>query len=114
MIESERRRDRWIRRVSVIAWSVTGVILLIFAAITASRIAYTMRQVEVGVAPSGAVWETAMPLVIVVGLISLLVAVLATVGVFLRLRTASLHEIQLRLAALEQMLVEREKVERAE
>jgi len=34
----------------------------------------------------------------------LLIAALSTVGVFLRQRTASLAEIQLRLAALEDML----------
>lgn len=113
MIDAERRRDRWIRRVSVVAWSVAGTILLVFAAISATRIADTMQRVEVGIMPSGAVYDAAMPLLIVVGLISLLIAVLATVGIFLRLRTASLHEIQLRLAALEQMLVERDKVERA-
>ena len=38
--------------------------------------------------------------------LSLLVAVLSTVGVFLRFRTASLAEIQLRLAAVEQMLTD--------
>jgi hypothetical protein len=36
--------------------------------------------------------------------LSLLVAGLSTVGIFLRLRTARLAEIQLRLAALEEML----------
>ena len=35
---------------------------------------------------------------------STLIATLSTVGIFLRLRTASLQEIQLRLAALEAML----------
>jgi hypothetical protein len=45
----------------------------------------------------------------VLGELSLLVAVLATVGVFLRFRTASLAEIQLRLAALEGMVGEREE-----
>ena len=37
---------------------------------------------------------------------SVLIATLATVAVFLRLRTASLSEIQLRLAALEEMLAD--------
>jgi len=46
----------------------------------------------------------AMPLIGVLWTLSLLVSALTTVGVFLRLRTASLSEIQLRLAALEEML----------
>jgi uncharacterized membrane protein len=41
---------------------------------------------------------------VVVGVLGLLVAILSTVGIFLRLRTASLSEIQLRLAALEEMI----------
>jgi hypothetical protein len=51
-----------------------------------------------------AVFGSAMPLFIVLGFLSVLIATLSTVGVFLRLRTASLTEIQLRLAALEEML----------
>lgn len=45
-----------------------------------------------------------MPLIAVVGVLSLLIATPSTVGVFLRLSTASLAGIQLRLAALEDML----------
>ena len=108
MIDRERRRDRWVRRVSVAAWTLTFVVFIGFAAITANRVAVTMRQVDVGMAPAGAVWDALMPLIAVVGTVSLLVAVLSTVGIFLRLRTASLHEIQLRLAALESMLTDRQ------
>jgi hypothetical protein len=45
-----------------------------------------------------------MPLFDVLWKLSLLVAGLSTVGIFLRLRTASLSEIQLRLAALEELV----------
>ena len=41
---------------------------------------------------------------IVLGVLSVLIATLSTVGMFLRQRTASLAEIQLRLAALEELL----------
>ena len=40
--------------------------------------------------------------------ISLLIGTLSTVGIFLRLRTASLGEVQLRLAALEEMLLSKQ------
>ncbi len=49
-----------------------------------------------------------MPLIAVTGVLSVLIATVSTVGIFLRLRTASLAEIQVRLAALEQMLLEGE------
>ncbi len=45
-----------------------------------------------------------MPLVRSVGAVSLLVAVLSTAALLLRFRAASLDEIRLRLAAVEQML----------
>jgi hypothetical protein len=36
-----------------------------------------------------------------------LIATVSTIGVFVRMRAASLHEIQLRLAALEDLLASR-------
>jgi hypothetical protein len=45
-----------------------------------------------------------IPLLTVVGMLSALVATLSTIAIFLRLRTSSLSEIQLRLAALEDIL----------
>lgn len=112
LIDREARRDRRLRRVSAVAWSATFIVLIGFAAIIAGRVATTMRQVEVGMAPARAVWEAVMPLVAVVGTVSLLIAVLSTVGIFLRLRTASLHEIQIRLSALESMLTEQQAATR--
>jgi hypothetical protein len=60
-----------------------------------------------GKVPRRAIADAALPLIVVLGLLSLLIATLTTVGIFLRLRTASLAEIQLRLAALEDMLASR-------
>ena len=106
MVARERRRDRVVRRVSVAAWVVTIVAVLIFAAIVVLRLIYVAQLVAVGAVQRHALWESLVPLVLVLGTLSLLVAVLATVAVFLRLRTASLLEIQLRLAALEGMVAE--------
>lgn len=107
IIEQERRRDRLIRRVSVIAWTTTLVILLFFAVIIGVQVAQTAKLSEAGAVAWTAVFWSAMPLVVVLGIISLLIATLSTIGIFLRLRTASLAEIQLRLAALEGMLTSR-------
>ena len=107
LIEAEKRRDRTIRRISIIAWSVTFLVLLVFAAITGAEVIRTLELVQVGAMGREAVFAMLMPLIKVVGAVSLLIAVLSTVGMFLRLRTASLSEIQLRLAALEEMLLSR-------
>ena len=112
MIEADKRRDRRLRRLTVAAWSVTLLVVLIFAGMIGREVMRTIQLEEVGVAPPGAVLDAVMPLVGVVGGLSLLIAVLGTVGVFLRLRTASLHEIQLRLSALEEMLAERGSADR--
>jgi hypothetical protein len=101
MVAEERRRDRTVRRVSIVAWAVTFVAVAIFASIMVIRMIHMAQLVAVGVVQRDALWRSAVPLVAVLGVLSLLVAVLATVAIFLRLRTASLVEIQLRLAALE-------------
>ena len=103
-IDREKRRDRLLRRTSVVAWSLTILILLLFAAYMLMRIVRVQRLVEVGVALPGATYDAALPLLIVIGLFALLVATLSTIGIFLRLRTASLSEIQHRLASLEEMV----------
>ncbi|UCD24297.1 MAG: hypothetical protein JSW51_14960 [Gemmatimonadota bacterium] len=104
VIEREKRRDRLVRRVSIIAWSVTGGAVLAFGGVTAVHVWRLVQFVNEGVAPWQVVVDRVMPFIAVIGVLGLLIAVLSTVGIFLRLRTASLSEIQLRLAGLEEMV----------
>jgi len=104
-IEAEKRRDRLVRRISIVAWAVTLAVLLVFTVMVGIEVSRTLALMRVGAVSSGALVGVIMPFIAVVGTVSLLIAVLSTVGVFLRLRTSSLSEIQWRLAALEQMLV---------
>ena len=103
-IETERRRDRFVRRVCVAAWTATFAVALVFAAIVAVPVFQMVRLVQVGAMTWAGVVGAAMPFLGVLWTLCLLIAALSTVGVFLRQRTASLAEIQLRLAALEEML----------
>ena len=99
-IDRERRLDKRLRRLSVIAWTFTLLVMLFLVLLTALEVRIFWA---LGMVP----WvmnRTAMPLLIVLVVLGALIATLATVGIFLRLRTASLMEIQLRLAALEEML----------
>jgi hypothetical protein len=107
IIDNEKRRDRFIRRVSITAWSVTFAIVLLVAIMVSAQLVQMIKGVRVGTVPWSAVIGSAMPLVDVLWKLSLLVAALSTVGIFLRLRTASLAEIQLRLATLEELLANR-------
>ncbi|HSA54991.1 MAG TPA: hypothetical protein VLE53_04765 [Gemmatimonadaceae bacterium] len=107
LVEREKRRDRALRRVSVGAWSITFILLLLLAVAVGMQVSQMLQAVSAGVIPLTAVFWSAMPLISVLGILSVLIGTLSTVGIFLRLRTASLTEIQLRLAALEEMLATR-------
>lgn len=106
-IEKEKRRDSLLRKVSVIAWTITVLLLLIYGAMVASKVTRLQDMVSVGLATEQDVFNATIPLIAVVGTVMLLVATLSTIGIFLRMRTATLSEIQLRLAALEAMLASR-------
>lgn len=106
-IESERRRDRFVRRISVGAWSVTFILVLLLGGIFGSQVAFLTKTPLFGGMSWMMIAGLATPFLISLGILSVLIATLATVGVFLRMRTASLLEIQLRLAALEEMLAQR-------
>ena len=106
-IEIEKRRDRVLRRVTVSAWTVTFVLVLVLAAMVGAQVVQMARGALVGALPWTSVIGVAMPLVVVLGILSVLVAALSKIGMFLRMRTASLAEIQLRLGALEDMLASR-------
>jgi hypothetical protein len=103
-IENEKRRDRLIKRVSITAWTITFVLVAIMTVMVGFQVWQLARGAMVGALPWISVLGAAMPLVITLGLLSVLVAALSTIGIFLRMRTASLAEIQLRLAALEDMI----------
>jgi hypothetical protein len=100
----ERRVDTLIRTVCVTAWSITFAVAAGYAALVWTQVAQIRAKVAVGVLSSEAVVAAILPLVMALGVLTLLIAALTTVGVFLRFRGATLHDIQLRLAALEDMI----------
>ena len=107
LIENEKRRDRFIRWVSIIAWTATFLIVLLVAGMTAASVIEMRKLQLVGAVTWMAVMAAALPLIDVLWKLGLLVASLSTLAIFLRLRTSSLAEIQLRLSALEEMLASR-------
>lgn len=106
IIEGEKKRDRLVRRVSLTAWIVTLTVMLIFAGIVGADVLRMISRVGLGAATNRDVLHALIPLLVVVGTTSLLLALVSTASVFLRFRTASLADIQLRLATLEAMLSE--------
>lgn len=106
-VEREKRIDRRVRRVTIAAWTITLVLVVVFVVIAGLQLAEVLQARRLFPLPWSAVAQRAFPLLVVLGLLSVLVATLGTIAVFLRLRTASLLEIQLRLAALEEILSSR-------
>ena len=104
LVENERRRDRFIRRVNIIAWSISLSLILVIAVLVVLSISQFVGPAVSGDVPWMVLLGSAMPLIDVLWKLSLLVATLSTVALFVRLRTSSLVEIQIRLAALEEMI----------
>jgi hypothetical protein len=107
MIEEEKRRDQSLRRLAKTAWIVAVVVVLAYGTLTAIQVWEMMQSFMGGLLPMSTAAAMATPFLISLGILSVLVATVTTIGTFLRLRTTSLHEIQLRLAALEEMLAAR-------
>lgn len=103
-IDKDKRDSRLLRRVIVVAWSVVFLMVLIFAVVVVYEVIGAWRIWLVGGVPYTFIIDQLMPLVFVVGVLSLLIATLSTIGAFVRSRVATLAEIQLRLAALESIL----------
>jgi hypothetical protein len=106
-IEKEKRFDRLVRRACITAWTVTLVLLVIFGIGSGLAAVQMIRLAAAMGGPWPLLLQPALPFLGALGTLCLLVATLTTVGVFLRHRTSSLGEIQLRLAALEEMLAGR-------
>ena len=106
-IDAEKHRDRIIKRVSVGAWTVTLVLVVALLVVEAASVLQMVRAATVGAASWTSVLGSAFPGLIILGVLSVLIATLSTVAMFFRLRTATLDEIHLRLAGLEEMIVNR-------
>lgn len=104
-IDKEHRIDRMIKRISRVTWGLTFLLLGVYLVYTLQNVQLMMQRYKAGVASYEMVTDSVTPFFITFGTIVLVVAILSTVGVFLRLRTASLLEIQQRLSHLENMFM---------
>lgn len=106
-LESEQKRADKLRSIGYAAWIVTFVVIALYAVMVGIQ-AVTLigqgGQEVLSLLGLTMLMNMIAPLLVVVGVTALLIAILSTIGMFVRIRTASLAEIQLRLAALEQVL----------
>jgi len=103
----KKKRDAVVRRIGLAAWIITFALVGIFAVLVVPSGVIAAKQVLDTGAQFDTLIDVIKPLVISLGTVSVVLALASTIAVFLRVRTASLNEIQLRLAALEDMLVAR-------
>ena len=111
-MEEEQRVDRRLHLAAKLGWSTAVVAVVIYGVFRIFAVVDFLRQLEAQAIPRGAWFEAAqhlMPIVYALGALGLLGGVLATIGSFVRFRTANLAEIQLRLAAIEEALLDRER-----
>jgi len=108
MIEKEKRKDKSISRISTVAWAITLLVVCAFMVLTFMDFSHNMNLYKKGVTSYQSVISTLVPFLIILGVFSLIVAIVMTIGRFMRLRTANLLEIQQRLTLLEQSLTKDE------
>ncbi|MBO3698628.1 hypothetical protein [Roseivirga sp. E12] len=104
MIEREKRKDKSLTTISTVAWIVTLLVVCAFMVLTFMDFSQQMNLYKKGVTSYESVISTLVPFLIILGIFSLIVAIVMTIGRFMRLRTANLLEIQQRLTLLEQSL----------
>ena len=103
-IYRERHRDLLLKWVSIGAWMLTLLLVTLLVAIGAVSAVEMARAAMQGAVPWMTVLGTVLPVIVPLAGLAVLVALISTIALFLRMRSASLHEIQLRLAALEDAL----------
>ena len=107
IIEREKKRDAVVRRIGIAAWIITFALAIVFAVLVVAS-GFTALKDFLNRGVSFEFFPDLLePIIISLGKVSLVLALASTIAIFLRVRTASLNEIQLRLAALEDMLVAR-------
>ena len=104
LIDVDVKRDRLVRGVTILSWVVTFLVLIGFAVVVGQEASRTLTLAHAGMVREPEVLRTLIPLFVVVGITSLPMALVSTAALFLRQRTASLADIQLRLATLETLL----------
>lgn len=107
VVENEKKRNQLLARASVIAWSTALGVAAIYAILGVAEIVTVAKAFLGRGLPMFNVIMAVRPTVGALGAMILLIAVLGSAALFLRMRTVSLNELQLRLAALEDVLVAR-------
>lgn len=105
VVEAEKKQNALLRRVSLVAWAMTFVLATIYAVLVVIEVVSLSKMMLGRNLPLLDLVAGVMPMVSSLAVVTLLIAALGSVSIFLRMRTVTLNELQLRLAALEDVLV---------
>lgn len=112
-IEKEKRLDIFIRRLCYTAWATTFILFITYAIIVIVQVYGLPADVLTGDFAGNRPHLSAFVFELVgltlafgaVGSLSLGIAVISTIGIFVRMRTLSLKEMRIRLETLEEILL---------
>lgn len=108
-IERDKKADRFNRRICVGAWVATFASVFAYGVIAAVQVTRILSGNGEAFFRGAMTFGMATQFILMFGIVSALVATLATIGVFMRMRTTTMAEIQLRLAALEDILTAKDE-----
>lgn len=101
-IEKDKNKYTMVLFVSAFAWFATIAVLSYIGYLSFLEHQMVVKLYNVGIKEQIDVFEAKKSIVFIVFASTMIVACLMTVVVFMRQRSASLHEIQMRLAMVEQ------------
>lgn len=115
-IEKEKRTDRWMKRICIGSWFATILLLLAYVFLILNHYIYQSGgggfSTLVFFFPYEK-WTTPLLTYTLIffgaGTITFSAAILSTIGIFVRMRTSSLRDIQLRLGTLENAILNTER-----
>jgi cytochrome bd-type quinol oxidase subunit 2 len=110
-IEKEKKIDKWITRISIGSWAATFILITGFTILVLIE---TIQHYTTQLYPLGSLDNLLMQIAVItipfsaIGLFTFGAAILSTIGLFIRMRTSSLRDIQLRLGTLEGAILSKE------
>lgn len=111
-IEKEKKIDKWITRISIGSWAATFILITGFTILVLIE---TIQHYTTQLYPVISLDNLLMQIAVItipfsaIGLFTFGAAILSTIGLFIRMRTSSLRDIQLRLGTLEGSILSKDE-----
>lgn len=107
-IEREKRTDTWMKRICIGSWASTLLLIILFVIVVIQQ---TLKHYAFWGMPDANIEYLLMKIAAItipflaIGAFTFGASILSTIGLFIRMRTSSLRDIQLRLGTLENAIL---------